>query len=375
MKHCIVFLFTATISVLSASLAMAELTVIDMMGRTHRLTKPAERAVITFHFEDFLAVAGPDAYDRVVGINKAAWRSWRNSQWQAYAAAIPRLEELTDVGGVAGNPFSLEAAVALRPDVLIVPSNNFNAMADIYERIEATGVPVIVVDYHSQTVERHVASTLIIGQVMGTEERARELAKIYAAEVADVEARVAAAQAAGAKIPSVYLEVGRIGPHEYGVTFGGGYMWGGMIEMAGGNNIGKEVTDRSAPISPEFLLVKDPDVIFMAGAYWLDHDESLIMGFGIDPQVTRNRLDGFLKRDGWANLKAVKNGDIHALYLGGVRTLYDYAYLQQIAKVLYPEAFADVDPMANLQAFYETYMPIKAEGSFMVGLSDTAGSN
>ncbi|MFV0245535.1 MAG: ABC transporter substrate-binding protein [Qingshengfaniella sp.] len=367
MRHAVLFLFTAVITIFSAALATAEITVVDMKGREHTLEKPAERVIITFHFEDFLAVAGPDAYDRVVGMNKEAWRKARNSQWQAYTAEIPRLETVPDIGGNAGTPFSLEAVVALKPDVMIVSVLHFMAMGDILERVEAAGIPVIVLDYHSQTVETHVASTLLIGQVMGTEARARELADTYAAQVADVEARVAAAQA---EKPTVYLEVGRIGPHEYGVTFGDNYMWGSMIRMAGGDNIGGQVTERSAPINPEYLLVRDPDVIFMAGAYWLDQDESLIMGFGIDKDLTLERLAAFVNRDGWANLKAVKNNEIHALYLGGVRTIYDYAYLQQIAKVINPEAFADVDPEANLRAFYETYTPIKAEGSFMLSLSD-----
>jgi len=67
-------------------------------------------------------------------------------------------------------------------------------------------------------------------------------------------------------------------------------------------------------------------------------------------------------------MRAVKNGQIHAVYHGGSRTLYDYAYLQYMAKVLYPDAFADVDPQASLERFFQEYLPIEAEGSYMTRL-------
>jgi hypothetical protein len=69
-------------------------------------------------------------------------------------------------------------------------------------------------------------------------------------------------------------------------------------------------------------------------------------------------------------LNAVKNGEVHSVYHGGARTLYDYAFLQYIAKRLHPDAFKDVDPLASLTGFYERYLPIKAEGTFMVQATD-----
>ncbi len=50
---------------------------------------------------------------------------------------------------------------------------------------------------------------------------------------------------------------------------------------------------------------------------------------------------------------------------GGVRTLYDYIFVQFVAKALFPSAFEDVNPQRNLETFYEEYLPIKADGVFM----------
>ena len=45
-------------------------------------------------------------------------------------------------------------------------------------------------------------------------------------------------------------------------------------------------------------------------------------------------------------LPAIKNQRLYALYHGGARTIYDFIFVQYLAKALYPAAFADVDPHA-----------------------------
>lgn len=143
------------------------ITVTDTLDRTVEIPADPQRLLLGFYFEDFLAVAGPDAYDRVVAISKDTWAGWRNLQWQTYAAAIPRLEKLADVGEVDAGTFSLEAVVAAKPDVAVLAAWQYNALGDVAERIEAAGIPVVVLDYNAQTVGKHVQSTLLLGQIMG----------------------------------------------------------------------------------------------------------------------------------------------------------------------------------------------------------------
>ena len=53
--------------------------------------------------------------------------------------------------------------------------------------------PLVIVDYNAQTLEKHVASTLIIGKVMGTEDRAEKLIALYKEKIADTLLRVKSA--------------------------------------------------------------------------------------------------------------------------------------------------------------------------------------
>ncbi len=348
---------------LAAPASAEQITVTDTLGREVTLPDAPERILLGFYFEDFFAVGGPDAYDRVVAISRGTWEGWRNLQWRAYTAAVPRIAELTDVGEVDAGTFSLETAIAAEPDVALLAAWQHSALGEAAARLEAAGIPVVVLDYNAQEVEKHVASTLALGALLGEPARAEALAAQYAAAIAEVEARVAALESR----PRVYVELGRKGPDEIDNSYGD-TMWGRLVETAGGTNIAKGQIAKWGPLSPEYVLAQDPEVLFLAGSGWLGRDQAVLMGPGVEPATAHARMRPYLERPGWAGLAAVETGAVHALYHGGARTLYDFAFLQYIAKALHPEAFADIDPQANLGAFFAEYMPIRFVGTYMTRL-------
>ncbi len=337
--------------------------VTDVLGRSVDVPENAERILLGFYFEDTFAVGGPDVYERVVGISRDAWEGWRGLQWASYVEAVPRIDEIADVGEVDAGTFSLEAALATQPEVAILAAWQYDALGDTVGRIEAAGVPVVVLDYNAQEVEKHVTSTIALGAILGEEARAQELADGYAAAYADVLARVAQAESR----PKVYVELGRKGADEVDNSYSG-TMWGKLVETAGGENIAEGQIAKWGPLSPEFVLAQNPEFVFLAGSGWLSRENAIWMGPGISADDTHAKMRPYLGRPGWDNLSAVENGEIHGLYHGGARTLYDIAFLQYIAKTLHPEQFADVDPQANLDAFFEAYMPVSFNGTYMTQL-------
>jgi len=350
---------------LNLSVAQADtITVTDTLDRKVEVPFPAKRILLGFYFEDFYAIGGAHAYDKVVAISKSAWHDWRNSQWKAYVAVNPRIAELTDVGEADAGTFSVETAIAAKPDVAIIAAWQYRALGQGVAKLEAAGIPVVVADYNAQTVKKHVSSTLMIGQILGTGKRAKKLADEYAAAVADVQARISKARGVPKR---VYIELGNKGAKEYGNSYGD-TMWGGVIGVAGGKNIALGKVSKWGPLNPEYVLAANPEAIFIAGSYWSKRNHAVIMGFGVKPEETQARLRPYTQRPGWASLAGVMAGDVHALYHGGARTLYDYAFLQYVAKVLYPKAFADIDPVATHRRFYETYLPVRADGVFMIKL-------
>jgi len=146
-------------------------------------------------------------------------------------------------------------------------------------------------------------------------------------------------------------------------------MWGAMANDAGGANITRQVVKTWAPVSPEQVLAAKPEVILIAGSEWRKHATAQLMGEGVGADEARARLNGFLKRPGWADLPAVKEGRVHAVYHGASRTIPQHAALQHVAKILYPDLFADLDPETTYRNFYRKYMPIVPEGTFMLNLT------
>lgn len=347
--------------IVSTNPAFADVTVTDLAGRTVTLTKPAQRVVLGFYFEDFLAVVGPEAVGKIAALSLSPWKDWRPNQYAAYLKALPALAKIPDVGATDNADFSVEKVIAAMPDLVILPLWAYTALGQNIRQIEGANIPVVVLDYNAQTVDKHVRSTEVLGEVMGAQDRAGKLIENYRAAIADVDSRVKASKAGNS---TAYVEVGSKGA---GVT-GNSYsedMWGGIINRLGGDNIAKGKLPTLGPLNPEYVVSRNPELVFIAGSEWIRTPGAVTVGFGIDERTTRERIKPYFSRPGWFELAAVKNGNVHVLYHGGVRSLSDYVYFQYVAKQLHADAFADVDPAENLRQYYRTWLPIPADGLFM----------
>ncbi|WP_429562569.1 hypothetical protein [Paraburkholderia sp. MM6662-R1] len=132
----------------------APVHVIDALNRDVVVDAPAKRIVLGFYFEEFTAVAGTSGWNRVVGLSKATWAGWRAATWKEYVKVIPRLQDLPDVGYAGDNTFSVEKVLALRPDLLILSQLEFDSLGTSKSRLDAAGIPIVVIDYNAQTLQR-----------------------------------------------------------------------------------------------------------------------------------------------------------------------------------------------------------------------------
>ena len=351
-------------AMLAARSARAEDGVIDALGRRVALKGPAQRIVVGFNYEEYTAVAGPAGWDRVVGFSKTLWAGWRPSIYARYVKSIPRLAELGDVGNTDDNTFSLERLLALRPDLVTLPEWAFTVLPDQVRQMEALGIPVMVIDYNAEIPDRHVASTMALGMATGNEERARTLARLYVDKLADITTRVGNQPVK----PKAYIELG------YGAdTLGNTYwktMWGRLFDFAGADNIAAgHIPGTWGPLNPELVLAANPDAIFLAGSSWPNRPKAVLTGFDADIATTRARLEPYTHRPGWANLNAIRNGQLFAVEHGLSRALFDYTATYFIAKQLYPEQFHDIDPVAELRRYHEQFLPVTFEGTWMARLT------
>lgn len=351
-------------STLAAFAAPTEIT--DALGRKVSVELPVKRIAVNFNFEEFTAVAGLDGWSKVVGISRAPWEGWRPLIFNRYKAVIPNLAAMPDIGFTEDNSLSAEKVIGLKPDVLLMSEWGYKSATTQMQQIEGAGIAIVVIDYNAQILERHLASTRALGKVMGAEARAEELATLYEREYNDVLARVAKAKAAGAKPKKVYVELGQAGADTVGNTYNN-TMWGKIITTLGADNIAAgKIPGPWGPLNAEAVIAENPDLILMASSSWVGRPKAVRTGYEISETETRASLMPYAQRAGWAELKAIKAGDINAIEHGLARTLYDFVAMQYIGKRLYPEAFADVDPASSFKAYHEKYLPIAFSGTWML---------
>lgn len=349
---------------LSPALAAPE-EITDALGRTVSVELPVQRVALNFNFEEFTAVAGKEGWAKVVGISRAPFEGWRPAIFNRYKALIPNLAAMPDLGHTEDNTFSAEKVIALKPDVLLMAEWSYNSAKTARGQIEAAGIPIVVIDYNAQVLDRHMASTRALGKVMGSSGRAEELARLYEQKFNDVLARVA--RASGPK-PKVYVELGQAGADTIGNTYNN-TMWGKIITTLGAENIATgKLPGPWGPLNAEAVIAANPDLILIAGSSWVNKPQAVRTGYDTDEATTRASLEPYAQRPGWDGLAAVRTGNVNAIEHGLCRTLFDFVAMQYIAKRLYPEQFKDVDPVQSFRDYHARYLPVAYSGTWMLPL-------
>jgi ABC-type Fe3+-hydroxamate transport system substrate-binding protein len=317
-----------------------------------------------FNYEEFIAIAGADAWRRVVGMNRTVWEGWRPAIFSRYRQVIPGLATTPDVGSTDDGTFSAEKVIALRPDLLLMPYWAWAAAETAREQIAASGIRILVFDYNAQTLERHIASTRAIGAAMGTPERAEQLAERYRRNTEAIRERIT--RSGGGSKPKVHFELGQAGAE----TIGNSYattMWGSIASSLGAQNIAEGRLPGSwGPLSAEAVLAANPDFIFIAGSSWVNRPNAVRTGYDVPPEVTRRSLAPYAARPAWQGLTAIRNGELHAIEHGLCRTLFDDTATLYIAKRLWPGAFETADPVAEVADYHQRFLPVAFSGTWML---------
>lgn len=354
-------LFGAAVLGFGISAYAAPVQVTDILNRKVNVDLPAKRVVLGFYYQDYMAVGGPKALDNVVGFSKKVWSVWAPPSWELFSSKVPKLNQLADVGEVEEGTFSVEKVLALKPDLLVLADWQYKALGSDLDKINAAGIPIVVLDYNAQSVAKHVRSTQIIGQLTGQTDRARKIAQEYETAVKQIQSRV---QAAKLPKPKVYVEFGRGGPGEQGFTFSTS-MWGPMIDLVGAQNVAPKSVGAWGAMTAEAVLAAKPDVVIITGreTELKKNQEGMVLGFNIAKAEAQRRLDGFKKRPGWSALPAVKASRVHGAYHANSRTMSDIASVQFVAKVAYPTLFKDLNPEKTYTDFYRKYLPVVPNGT------------
>lgn len=259
---------TETTTTQAASTANTEGVVkfVDAMGQAHEFAEPPKS----------IATLNPGIMDVLVALGANV--TGRPTIHAKMASEIEAIQEI-------GNPHepSFEQIVALKPEVLIVPTS----FQRFEQTITATGIKVVYENMESiqgiqETITRY-------GEVFANEDKAVKLNKeIDEAKAKSIESTKNALIVYGA--PGTYLAALDSS------------LYGDMLKAAGGNNIASKfpALDKYptfANLSAEKIVEGNPQVIML-----ITHSNPESVKEGFEKQMKQNAA--------WKNLDAVKNNNI-----------------------------------------------------------------
>ena len=269
MSKKLVSLFLALLMVFSMAASLAEgseITVTDMHGREITLAEPASRIVVMQPSDcEILCAIGCE--ETIVG----------RGQYVDYPASVLELPVVQ-----SGENTNIEEILALNPQVVLM--NDMAQSEEQVKQLEDNGVKVVV--SKAADIDGVYYAIRMIGKLMGKDDAAE-------AVIADMQATFDEIRANSKNEgKTIYFEVS---PLQWGLwTAGKGTFMNELAEMCGLTNAFADLDDWAA-VSEEQVLARDPDYIV-----------TIMMNYDDGPSP----VEEIVSREGWGDLKAVKNGDI-----------------------------------------------------------------
>jgi len=277
-------------------------TLADGLGGTITLTRrPARIVSLAPNVTEILFAIG--AGDRVVGVT-------RYCNYPPEAKRIPKVGGYTDI--------SVEAVVALKPDLVVANRGNPKTTLDALKR---RGLVVIAIG--PESVGEVQRAILRIGEATGERRGAERVCREMGRALDSVRKALAGLK----RRRRVYF--GSLAAPYF--TAGPSSFVGHCIELAGGDNIARGAREPWPLLSLETIVERDPEVVFAAFQGGLGRGEK-----------ARRRLIERLRADRvWSKTTAVRTGRVYimnddAVQRPGPRLA---RVVERMARLLYPERF------------------------------------
>ena len=316
------------------------ITVTDAFGREVSIPENPEKiAVVGSGSMRYFVYLGIDLDDVCAVDYQDSKLNKQTFNLRPYSLANPEILEIPEVGAAKG-VVDNEKLLMSGADILFMGGASSSNAEDANEIQEKTGIPVVMfyTGNYVTDAEKIQDTLLMLGEILGKEQRAKDLIAYFDAVEADLKKRVAGLSVG----ESVYIG---------GVAYNGYHGLDGTdptyypFAVLNIKNAAGEVSSVSqtgyAQISKEKLLEWDPDFIIV--------DLSTI-------QAAEGGALVELKNDpSYRELTAVKNSMVytvnpHTSMNVNHETTLANAYF--IGKLLYPEQFEDIDPVKKADEIY-----------------------
>lgn len=350
--------------VLSPFIAQAQgwpVTVKDLDNRTVTIEHEPQHIILQDGRDIFaLALLARDnPFAKVV-----AWNNLPKKQdtetWNVLKRKWPEAETILDMKFSDQGNVDLETVISRQPDLMIAQLRAKPSLVQtgVLAKLEALHIPVVFVDYELHPVENTLPSIALLGKVMGQSERAQAYINFYQQRLDTIHQRLATAS----KKPLVFIEpIAGVGGLDNGCCFTHARNgWGGLVEAAGGTNIGSQLLPgATGNVSVEKIISLNPDYYLMTGSKRPGKGTAIIpFGYNVPANDVTAAFNALLSRQGVASIPAVAQGHTGALYHHFYNNPYNIVAIEALSKIFYPTLFSDVDPLADYHAIITNFTHI-----------------
>jgi iron complex transport system substrate-binding protein len=312
------------------------LTVTDDAKREVTLTLPIERVAL-LDTGPGTALAALGKLDTVVGTHQALQN--------------PLYGEIADAPMVATYAEINYEALAETEPQLVLSATSHHGYVSESDHLDEFGIEFIALDL--RTPSRMRDDFRLLGNVFGREAEARKVIDFYDKYQNLIDERLAGVPME--ERPAVFFEM-HAGAFHTGSPESQFYQ---QVELAGGRNIAADLEDNpladDTEVSAEWVAEKNPDYILC---------ESTALGYTATSAADAKAFYDSLKtRPGLETVTAVREDNILMM---GIDILSRPGYIVGVcylAKEMYPALFADLDPAAVQQEWYDlAHAGAKVEG-------------
>lgn len=334
----------------------ASITVTDMAQRQVTLPGPAKRIVLAESRHVLtLGLLESDPISNLVGWGDDLHR-YSPATLQALEKKFPQVKNIPVLGTTNTGSFSMEAAIATKPDLVIF--TQYGSVPPDVDKLDSAHIPYIFVDFFQQPLINTLPSIRLLGEVLGQQQQAERFITFWQQHMDGVKQRLAQVS----DRPQVFFHLNP-GKGDCCFTSGPGNM-SDFIAAAGGHNIG--VDKLSAPVGQigiEYILSRNPAFYLIGGGSSVSQD-GLQVGPDTTPQQVAQSMQHLLQAPGISSLPAIQAGRAGGIWLFFFDNPLYFVGVEAMAKMLHPAAFADVDPDATLRTLTQDYLSVPLSGTF-----------
>lgn len=291
-------------------------------------------------------------------------KKYDSQTWNSFARRFPQMLKIPSLGSGGPNAINPEQILALKPDVVILPSLARYDDADLrlVTMLKAAHIPVVKIDLRVHLLKNTRRSVEIFGEVLNQQARAQAFNRFYDKHMQVIDERLAGYH--GSK-PSVLLQLHLGRRNECCVTAINGSL-GELLNAAGGDNIASKTQHGVfGRLTEEKVIAAQPDYYFATG--FADNASQGLLKLGPDV-AAETVLTSFkqltAQQNGLRELTALRNGHAAVIWMNFYLSPWHIAATEFMAKTLYPQLFTDVEPEQTLQQIFRDFLPIPYSGTY-----------